>query len=85
MAGKPNAISSLSSNSAAVDVVTLDTEEEYVVGGLASGGLRVWDITQGKISRTFPGHISNVRCVDFSPFGEFIVSGSLDTNVKVSC
>lgn len=34
-------------------------------------------------SHTLTGHKSNIRCIDFHPFGEFVASGSLDTNLKV--
>lgn len=34
--------------------------------------------------RTLTGHKSSIRGIDFHPYGEFVASGSLDTNVKVS-
>lgn len=36
------------------------------------------------VLRTLTGHKANIRCLDFHPYGEFVASGSLDTNVKVS-
>lgn len=33
--------------------------------------------------RTLTGHKSNIRSLDFHPYGEFIASGSMDTNLKV--
>ena len=33
--------------------------------------------------RTLTGHKSNIRSLDFHPYGEFVASGSLDTNIKV--
>ena len=30
-----------------------------------------------------PGHRSNCLCLDFHPFGDYCVTGSLDTNVKI--
>ena len=38
----------------------------------------------GAVARTLTGHKSNVTCLDFHPYGEFLTSGSLDTNVKVT-
>jgi len=35
------------------------------------------------VVRTLTGHKASVHCLDFHPYGEFIASGSLDTNVKV--
>ena len=36
------------------------------------------------VVRTLTGHKSSIRGIDFHPYGEFVASGSLDTNVKVS-
>ena len=36
------------------------------------------------VVRTLTGHKSNMRCLDFHPYGDFVASGSLDTNIKVS-
>ena len=35
------------------------------------------------VARSLSGHTSNIKCLDFHPFGEFIASGSLDTNIRV--
>ena len=42
------ALQSLSGNSSGVEAVQFDVQEEVVIGGLASGSLRLWDLTQGK-------------------------------------
>lgn len=54
-----------------------------VVGGSASGALKLWDLATGKLVRSLSGHKSNIRSIDFHPYGEFIASGSFDTNLKV--
>ena len=36
------------------------------------------------VTRTLTGHKSSIKCTDFHPYGEYITSGSMDTNVKVS-
>ena len=35
------------------------------------------------VARSLSGHTSNVKSLDFHPFGEFIASGSQDTNIRV--
>lgn len=30
------------------------------------------------------GHKANICSVDFHPFGEYLASGSMDTNIKVT-
>ena len=33
--------------------------------------------------RTLTGHKSGIKCIDFHPYGEFLASGSSDTNIKI--
>ena len=35
------------------------------------------------VVRTLTGHKSAIKCLDFHPYGEFVASGSSDTNLKV--
>ena len=35
------------------------------------------------VLRTLMGHKANVCSLDFHPFGEYLASGSVDTNIKV--
>lgn len=35
------------------------------------------------VIRTLTGHKAGIRCLDFHPYGDYIVSGSLDTNIRV--
>ena len=35
------------------------------------------------VLRTLTGHKSSAKSVDFHPFGDYVTSGSLDTNIKV--
>lgn len=36
------------------------------------------------VFRTLMGHKANICSVDFHPFGEYLASGSMDTNIKVT-
>lgn len=35
------------------------------------------------VVRTLTGHKSSVRSMDFHPYGSYVATGSLDTNIKV--
>lgn len=35
------------------------------------------------MARNLTGHMSAVTCIDYHPYGEFLVSGSADTNFKI--
>ena len=58
---------------------------ENVVGGDASGVLRVWDLSRQQETRLYDTscHKARVTRLDYHPFGDFFCSTSLDGNVKV--
>lgn len=45
--------------------------------------MKVWDLEAAKLVRTLTGHRDAVRCVDFHPYGDFLVSGSSDSSIKL--
>jgi WD40 repeat protein len=47
------------------------------------GSMWLWDITSGKIIRTFTGHIGEVTEVTFSPDGRTALSASYDSTLKM--
>ena len=47
-----------------------------VVSGSADETIKTWDITSGSCLSTLRGHSASVNCVDFSPDGLTIASGS---------
>ena len=57
--------------------------EELVCAGSSSGAIKIWDLEAARLVRTLTGHKSNIRCIDFHPYGDFLASGSFDTNIKV--
>jgi U4/U6 small nuclear ribonucleoprotein PRP4 len=44
---------------------------------------RVWDLRSGRDLLTLAGHVKPVVCVDFSPDGYHMVTGSDDHTVRV--
>ena len=53
------------------------------VSGSDDETVKLWDITTGRVLKTFSGHKSFVNCVDFSPDGRAILSGSSDSTVAL--
>lgn len=51
--------------------------------GSQGGALKIWDLEAARIVRTLTGHKAAIRCLDHHPYGDFLVSGSLDTHIKV--
>uniref|UniRef100_A0A803TC20 Katanin p80 WD40 repeat-containing subunit B1 n=1 Tax=Anolis carolinensis TaxID=28377 RepID=A0A803TC20_ANOCA len=80
---KPNCIMSLTGHTTPVESVKINTNEELIVAGSQSGSIRIWDLEAAKILRTLMGHKANICSLDFHPFGGFVASGSMDTNIKV--
>jgi len=54
-----------------------------VIGGSADGKIRLWGIRDGRIIRKpWDGHDGSVRCIDWSPNGQEIASGSQDGTIR---
>jgi WD40 repeat protein len=47
------------------------------------GEVRVWDVATAKELFSLQGHVEGVTCIDFSPDGKLLATGSQDKNVKV--
>jgi WD40 repeat protein len=43
----------------------------------------MWDLSNEKLVREFKGHADSVSCVDVTPDGSKLVSGSLDRTVRI--
>uniref|UniRef100_A0A803TB31 Katanin p80 WD40 repeat-containing subunit B1 n=1 Tax=Anolis carolinensis TaxID=28377 RepID=A0A803TB31_ANOCA len=76
-------VQSLTGHTTPVESVKINTNEELIVAGSQSGSIRIWDLEAAKILRTLMGHKANICSLDFHPFGGFVASGSMDTNIKV--
>lgn len=48
-----------------------------------SGSIKVYDLNEGRLARNLAGHQVNTCTLQYHPYGEFIVSGSGDTTMKV--
>ncbi|KAL0771862.1 hypothetical protein Bca101_037013 [Brassica carinata] len=73
--GKPTSLMSLCGHASEVDSVAFDSAEVLVLAGASSGLIKLWDLEEAK-NRV-------VLLLNFIPFGEFLASGSNDTNLKI--
>ena len=49
---------------------------------LSSDTFLTW-LKQGKTARVLKGHTAGVTCLCYHPYGDFLISGSKDTNFKL--
>jgi len=63
------------------DVDYHDYADQY--HDVADGIIRMWDINNGKLARSFFGHSRSVSSMAITPDGKYIVSGSWDKTIKL--
>ena len=81
--GRPSSLLSLAVGKNGVACVSFDGRDEVVGAGSVGGVLRLIDLVGGKVRSRLKGHRAACTSVDFHPYGDFVVSGSADSNVKV--
>lgn len=69
--GSAASLWSMGGNSTAVDHVCFDPDEQFLVSGSRGGAVKLYDLNEGRISRSLPGHRSNITSIHYHPFGEF--------------
>jgi len=74
----------LSGHTTAIEAVRFSPTEELVCAGSVAGAVKVWDLEAARMVRTLTGHRAGIKALDFHPYGDFLATGSTDTNIKVS-
>uniref|UniRef100_A0A8C5EA07 Katanin p80 WD40 repeat-containing subunit B1 n=1 Tax=Gouania willdenowi TaxID=441366 RepID=A0A8C5EA07_GOUWI len=75
-------IMSLSGHKSPVECIQFKESDEQLASGSQSGTLQVWDVEAAKVLRTLVGHRANITSLSFHPYGFFLASSSMDTNIK---
>lgn len=82
--GRASSIWSLTGNSSAIESLRFDPTEEFLVSGSAGGAVKLFDLSAGKMTRHFRGHMSNVTVIDCGSFDRrFVTTGSMDCQVRL--
>ncbi len=73
----------LAAQSAAINVVTFNTDGNVLASGHKNGSIRLWDINSGYSIQTLKGHADAISTLSFSPDGHTIASTSKDATVRL--
>lgn len=52
--------------------MSFDAREELLAVGFADGSVKIWDLIQRKLARTFSAHTTSVTSVAFHPHAQFL-------------
>jgi len=55
----------------------------YLVSTSNDATVKIWDLRKGQIMYTLYGHEGCTTTATFSPMGDFLLSGGVDTNIVV--
>ena len=66
-----------------VDSVAFSPDGRLAVAGNRGHTLELWEVSSGKLLRTFSGHADVIICVAFSPDGRYLLSGGWDKTVRL--
>lgn len=61
----------------------LEEKNNILISGSYDSTIKVWDTRQKSCVYSFKGHTAQINCLDCSPDGRWIVSGSQDCLTKV--
>lgn len=75
-------IQTVNAHDAEVICVTYNRQANQIATGSADKHIKLWDCG-GNVLATLRGHTSAVSCFDFSPAGDFLVSGAANSDIHI--
>ncbi|KAK7291561.1 hypothetical protein RIF29_06803 [Crotalaria pallida] len=67
----------------AIGPLACTKDDIYLVGGAFSGNAYIWDVTSGKLLKTWRAHNESLNCMLFSDDGSILITGSNDGMICV--
>ncbi|MDW3211832.1 MAG: caspase family protein [Reichenbachiella sp.] len=62
--------------------IRVSPDEQFVVKAVGKSA-QLWDLSKGRVVRSFDGHENGVICFEFSQDGEYLFTGSGDKTIKM--
>lgn len=66
-----------------VAAVAFSPDGTLALSGSRDNTLKLWDVSSGRLLRTFEGHINRIESIAFSPDGNQVLSGAADNTLKL--
>ena len=66
-----------------VTALGFSRDEKLLATGDAKGFVRFWDLSTGRVLRTFPAHEAAITSVMFSPNGKLLLTASVDHEARI--
>eukprot|EP00957_Ditylum_brightwellii_P207641 15353876-Ditylum_brightwellii.AAC.1 len=76
-------LQTLTGNTSPVLATLFDFKESAIITGSAGGSVKMFDLLEERVVRSFSGHLSSVVTLAHHPHGDYISSGGDDTNVRI--
>jgi groucho len=63
--------------------ISISPDDNYFFSCYGDGSISAWDLSSGKLIRSFLAHSYGVSCMEVSPDGTKLITGGLDSHLRV--
>ena len=63
--------------------VSFHSNGNFLASASNDATVKIWDLRKGQIMYTIYGHEGPTNCAEFSPLGDFILTGGQDANIVI--
>ncbi|KAF9596412.1 hypothetical protein IFM89_010676 [Coptis chinensis] len=57
----------------------------YLAGGTSTGYAHVWEVSSGRMLKSWRAHMKSIKCITFSSDNSLLISGSSDGEIHQEC
>ena len=63
--------------------VSFHSNGNFLASASHDATVKIWDLRKGQIMYTIYGHEGPTNCAEFSPLGDYILTGGQDSNIVI--